>query len=141
MKEGTHMNYDLIKTVLLEIIKEAANLNPSELERVGNTNVYVKKGRTKEFDVRAYEYYEQKNNVIINENIDYITEVYEELKNEVREENNEYYDSKSYDLAQATSGEIARFNALVGSLNTINSNYEKINKDIQNTSLIANALD
>ncbi len=135
------MNYDLIKTVLLEIIKEAANLNPSELERVGNTNVYVKKGRTKEFDVRAYEYYEQKNNVIINENIDYITEVYEELKNEVREENNEYYDSKSYDLAQATSGEIARFNALVGSLNTINSNYEKINKDIQNTSLIANALE
>ncbi len=126
------MNYDLIKSTLLEIIKEAENLDQSELEKIGDTNVYVKRGRTKEFDVNAYYYYEHENNVKIPDGLDYITEVFNDLKKEVLDENREYYDAKSYELASGVQSEVERFKVLKTSLATIDSNYEIVTKDFQN---------
>ena len=77
------MNYDLIKNTLLEIIKEANNLDEKDLEPVGNTKVLVKKGRAAEFQARAYDYFEYLNNVLITNDIDYITDVYNTLNKEL----------------------------------------------------------
>ena len=124
------MNYDLLKTTLIEIIKEAANLDSASLERVGNTEVFVKKGRSKEFDVNAYFYYEHENNQKIDSNVDYITATFNSLKNEILSENTEYNNSKSYDLASTNKNNIERFKALKSSLNTILSNFASINRDL-----------
>lgn len=120
------MNYDIIKTTLLDIIKEAKNLPESELEIVPGSKVSVKKGRAKEFDVNAYYYFEHEHNVSITDNMDYVTDVYQMLEQEVLDEKNEYYQSKAYDIFSVNREDIARLDALNKSLESIKSNYEKL---------------
>lgn len=120
------MNYEIIKTTLLDIIKEAKNLPESELEIVPGSKVFVKKGRAKEFDVNAYYYFEHEHNVFITDNMDYVTDVYQMLEQEVLDDNNDYYQSQAYDIFNVNREDITRLDALNKSLETIKSNYEKL---------------
>ncbi len=132
------MNDELLKTNLWEIIKEAQNLDSEDLERVEGTDIYVKKGRAKEFDVAAYNYYELTNNTKITPGIDYLNIVYNAIKNEVLDEDREYYESKTYELVSSTKTLVERLEALIGSLDALDSNYEKVTKDFNNTFAISN---
>lgn len=124
------MNYEIIKTTLLEMIKEAKNLPSNELVKIPNTNIFVKKGREKEFDVNAYYYFEYIHNQKITENTDYITDIYNTLNNEVLEENNEYNLSEAYSLYHTNETNIEHLNALNKSLETVNSNYQKLSSNL-----------
>ena len=141
VKEGSFMNYDLIKNTLLEIIKEAKNLDNEDLEAVGKTNVLVKKGRAEEFRTRAYEYFEYLNNVLINDNIDYVTEVYNTLDKEISLENNEYYNSKSFDIMNSNSKAVAKLKALKGSIRSIDKSYNILVKDLKRALMLGNTLE
>lgn len=52
------MNEEMLKTSLLEMIKEADNLPESELEIVPGTRFRVKKGRVDEYKANARFYYQ-----------------------------------------------------------------------------------
>ena len=117
-----------VKTILLEIIKEAHNLDSNELEKINDTQVYVKKGRVNEFLVNAYRYYEYLYNVKITDNMDFVTDIYNYINKELKEEENEYYDAKSYEVFQATKDQINKFNALNTTLKSLTSNYNKLVK-------------
>lgn len=125
------MNYEELETVLLEIIKEAEHLDESELEVVPGTDIKVKKGRAKEFENRAYNFYELGNNVLITEDTPYITETYKMLKDKVNEENKEYYEGISYDISSLTKDNINTFGKLKAALIKAKDDYNKL-KEMQN---------
>ena len=121
------MNEETLKTTLLEIIKEADNLSRDELELIPNTRIWVKKGRVDEFKASARFYYEQKNNVKV-ENDDYIRDVYYELANLLAEEKGEHIISQAYDLYSANSNDLTRLEALNKSLKMNRVDKEKYTK-------------
>ena len=135
------MNYDLIKTTLLEIIKEAKNLDEKDLEPVFNTKIMVKKGREQEFQALAYIYFEHLNNVLVTKDMDYITEVYNTLSKEAELEDREYYESKSYDVIKASEEDIKRLKALMGNTNAIDKSYNLLVKDLQRALTLGNTLE
>ena len=124
------MNEEMLKTTLLEIIKEAENLPESELEVIPGTRIPVKKGRVDEFKANARFYYGLKNNVIVN-NDDYIKEVYYELSDELARDEGEHVLSKAYELYSMNKDELERFNALNKSLAINGEDKEKYRKMLE----------
>lgn len=118
------MNEEFLKNTLLEIIKETENLAPSELEVIPGTNIYVKKGKVDEFKANARFYFQLKNNVDILDD-SYITQVYDELSEEIKNELNEYAYSKAYDLNEMNKPQLEQFEALNKSLAINNKDREK----------------
>lgn len=118
------MNYDEIKDTLLEIIKEAKNLPVSELDVIPGTNISVKRGRIEEFKHSAYDYFQMEHNVRITDDIDYVTDVYNMIEQEVLENNEDYYTLRAYNTVEATKKEVENFENLKKSLVTIDDNYK-----------------
>ena len=131
------MNEEMLKTTLLEIIKEAENLPENELEVIPGTRIHVKKGRVDEFKANARFYYGLKNNVIVN-NDDYIKEVYYELSDELARVEGEHVLSKAYELYSMNKSELDRLDALNRSL-AINANdrekYRKALADLNSRNI------
>ena len=131
------MNEEMLKTTLLEIIKEAENLPENELEVIPGTRIHVKKGRVDEFKANARFYYGLKNNVIVN-NDDYIKEVYYELSDELARVEREHVLSKAYELYSMNKSELDRLDALNRSL-AINANdrekYRKALADLNSRNI------
>ena len=121
------MNEDMFKQTLLEIIKEANNLDNSELEVIPKTRIFVKKGRVDEFKANARFYYQAKYNVIVN-NEDYLKDVYYELSDEIAHELGEHTLSLAYEIYEANKGELARLDALNKSIYINHQDREKYNK-------------
>lgn len=119
------MNEDFIKRTLEGIVYEAMNLPESELEVVPNSSVRVKKGRSKEFDVNAYQYFMIVNNHFIENNINYLDEVYEIIKNSLNaiHSNEDYYKDKLYEFSTNAKETARSFNTLKRDLEQANHNY------------------
>ena len=126
------MNEEVLKTSLLEMIKEAENLKENELEIIPGTRIRVKKGRVDEFKANARFYYQLKNNVLVSDD-NYIKDVYYELSDELSREEGEHVLSKAYELYSMNASELERLDALNRSL-TINAEdkekYRKILDDL-----------
>ena len=135
------MDYELVKSTLLEIIKEAKNLPENELEVVPGTNIKVKKGKTKIFDVYSYNYFEYINNAFIDNNIDYVTEIYNMLEKEVREENEEYFNSKAYGIYADNKEMINKLEILNKSLKVVNEDFVRLSNTAANLRNNVSALD
>lgn len=124
------MNKERIETDLLAIIKEAKNLDQSELVKIPNTNVYVKRGREREFTRLCDNFYELEFNQIIENTTDTVTPVYELLESRVKEETEEYLISQAYEFTKEVKEGISLFNTHQKSLNTINRNYDLIVREL-----------
>lgn len=122
------MNLENFKTSLLEMIKEADNLPASEIEGIPGTSILVKKGRTDEFTAAARYYYELKNNQFAAGN--FLEEVYQELREELLNEEEEHDISKAYDLYTANESDLTRLGYLNKSLEMNLSDQEKYRKSI-----------
>lgn len=136
------MNEEMLKTVLLEIIKETDNLPESELEIVPGTRFRVKKGRVDEFKANARFYYQLTKNQEINSD-QYLREVYYELSDELARDQVEYVFSKAYDLydlGKEETDRLAKLNEALAKnkkqLEEYKSREESLKKDSQtNTNL------
>ena len=121
------MNEEMLKTVLLEIIKEADNLPESELEIVPGTRFRVKKGRVDEFKANARFYYQLTKNQEINSD-QYLREVYYELSDELARDQVEYVFSKASDLYDLEKDELAKLEQLKTALSKQKQELEEIKK-------------
>ena len=121
MNENPNQMYE--KQDLLDMIKEAKNLNETELETIPGTNVKVKKGKSAEFQVKAANFYRYHYNQFLNNNIDYVTDIYNLLEKEMNLKNQEYNMSKAYDIVKNAEENIQYFNNLQETLNTVRKNY------------------
>ena len=121
------MNEEMLKTVLLEIIKEADNLPESELEIVPGTRFRVKKGRVDEFKANARFYYQLIKNQEINSD-QYLREVYYELSDELARDQVEYVFSKASDLYDLGKDELAKLEQLKTALSKQKQELEEIKK-------------
>ena len=121
------MNEEMLKTVLLEIIKETDNLPESELEIVPGTRFRVKKGRVDEFKANARFYYQLTKNQEINSD-QYLREVYYELSDELARDQVEYVFSKASDLYDLEKDELAKLEQLKTALSKQKQELEEIKK-------------
>ena len=121
------MNEEMLKTVLLEIIKETDNLPESELEIVPGTRFRVKKGRVDEFKANARFYYQLTKNQEINSD-QYLREVYYELSDELARDQVEYVFSKASDLYDLEKDELAKLEQLKTALSKQKQELRKSKK-------------
>ena len=136
------MNEEMLKTSLLEMIKEADNLPESELEIVPGTRFRVKKGRVDEYKANARFYYQLTKNAEIKDE-QYLREVYYELSDELAHEQKEHIFSKAYDLydlGKEETDRLAKLNEALAKnkkqLEEYKSREESLKKDSQtNTNL------
>ncbi len=125
------MDLEMMKTILVEMIREAENLPQNELERINNTNVSVKRGRVEEFKAYARLYVEVAHNVKIDDNIDYITIAFNDLKNEIKDEEDKFYAEKSQSFYEANYNNIEKFRQSQKSLEMITRNHANLQNRYQ----------
>ena len=122
------MDLENLKTSLFEMIREADNLEASEIEGIPGTSILVKRGRASEFSAAARYYFELKNNQFATGN--FLEEVYQELREELLSEAKEHDISKAYDLYTANESDLTRLGYLNKSLLMNLSDQEKYRKSI-----------
>lgn len=92
------------KEQLISMIKAAANLPKSELEQVPGTDLWVKKGE--------------------------VAKLFSSVKEDIKDESEEYYNAKAYEIYKANEDNIAKFERFNKNLDSINANYEKLSKQL-----------
>lgn len=142
------------KEALIAYIKEAQDLlartnnqtsmpgfgdNTSEMEQIPGTDLWLKKGVYDEFAHRAYVFYKD----YLTENNSFLVpgtkdetiakEVYNILSQEIREENNEYYNSKASELIDSNKDLINEYNETSKVLRNINERYAKLLDELNET--------
>lgn len=120
------MDLEMIKTILVEIIREAQNLPSNELERINGTDVAVKRGRAEEFKAYARLYVEVANNIKINDSVDYITIAFNDLQKEIKEEENNFYIEKAEGYYNSNYGNVEKFNQSNTVLSTLTKNHNSL---------------
>ena len=120
------MDLEMIKTILVEIIREAQNLPSNELERINGTDVAVKRGREEEFKAYARLYVEVANNIKINDSVDYITIAFNDLQKEIKEEENNFYIEKAEGYYNSNYGNVEKFNQSNTVLSTLTKNHNSL---------------
>lgn len=142
------------KEVLIAYIKEAQDLlartnnqtsmpgfgdNTSEMEQIPGTDLWLKKGVYDDFAHRAYVFYKDyltENNAFLapgtkDETI--AKETYNILSQEIREESNEYYNSKASELIDSNKDLINEYNETSKVLRNINERYAKLLDELNET--------
>lgn len=92
------------KEQLISMVKEAENLPKSELEQVPGTDLWVKKGE--------------------------VAKLFSSVQEEIKDESEEYYNAKAYEIYKANEDNIAKFERFNKNLDSINANYEKLSKQL-----------
>ncbi|MCM1053021.1 MAG: hypothetical protein NC483_03520 [Ruminococcus sp.] len=134
------MDINTYKAQLIEILREAQNINDTDIEIIPNTNIKVRKGRSEEFKSLAYLFYQdykKENNIIELEGSqdNYLTNVYDILKievNEILDEDSRVIEedllANAFSLAEEILPLTERFKRVKAGLDNISRNYEKISK-------------
>lgn len=125
------MDIEMIKTILVEIIREAQNLPSNELETINGTDVAVKRGRSDEFKAYARLYVEIAHNVKVENGFDYVTRAFNDLANEIKEDENEFYISKAEEFYNSNFSNVEKFNQAQKTLYTISRNNLNLQKRFQ----------
>lgn len=92
------------KEQLISMVKAAANLPKSELEQVPGTDLWVKRGE--------------------------VAKLFSSIQEEIKDESEEYYNAKAYEIYKANEDNIAKFERFNKNLDSINANYEKLSKQL-----------